>query len=59
MLRAKKICAYVADRIEPKVEENNAANVMSPDEYLELCCQNQVCPSLRSVYAFSSRDMCC
>ena len=43
MLRAKKICAYVADRIEPKAEED-AAQIMSPEDYLDLYCQNQVRP---------------
>ena len=45
MLRAKKILAYVAERIEPapdpkKVKEEE--EVMKPEEYLELWCQNQV-----------------
>lgn len=39
MLRAKKILAYVAERIEPKNEEE----VMKPEEYLELYCHDQVC----------------
>ena len=43
MLRAKKICAYVADRIEPKIEGNDSGTVLGPEEYLELYCQNQVC----------------
>ena len=47
MLRAKKICSYVVDRIEPKVEQDDPAGVMSPEEYLDLYCQNQVCPLSR------------
>jgi WD repeat-containing protein 48 len=41
MLRAKKILAYVAERIEP--EQEKAEEVMKPEEYLELWCQGQVC----------------
>jgi WD repeat-containing protein 48 len=47
MLRAKKILAYVAERIEPmpteKEKENmgDAAN-LKPEEYLELWCHNEV-----------------
>lgn len=44
MLRAKKILAYVAERIEPAPteEEKEAGKVLKPEEYLELWCQNQV-----------------
>ena len=42
MLRAKKICAYVAERIEPKVEGADP-NALKPEEYLHLYCQDQVC----------------
>ena len=38
MLRAKKILAYVAERIKPK----NDDEVMKPEEYLELYCHDQV-----------------
>ena len=40
MLRAKKICGYVAERIEtlPQIE----ADGLKPEEYLELICQGQV-----------------
>lgn len=54
MLRAKKICAYVADRIEPKVDAYDPAKAMSPEEYLDLYCQNQVRP-LRSNTAMAHR----
>ena len=44
MLRAKKIMAYVAERIEPQPgpEEEKDPNALQPEEYLELWCQNQV-----------------
>jgi WD repeat-containing protein 48 len=41
MLRAKKILAYVAERIESPSERPDAA-VLKPEEYLDLYCQNQV-----------------
>jgi len=52
MLRAKKIVAYVAERIEPaaspapsaKKELSAATAVLKPEEYLELWCQNQIVP---------------
>lgn len=45
MLRAKKILAYVAERIEPQPEQADP-EALKPEEYLELYCQNQVCWSL-------------
>ena len=42
MLRAKKILAYVAERIEPQPEEEDP-NALRAEEYLELYCPNQVC----------------
>ncbi|KAF2691219.1 WD repeat protein-like protein [Lentithecium fluviatile CBS 122367] len=43
MLRARKILAYVAERIEPQPtkEEVEAGEVLKHEEYLELYCQNQ------------------
>ena len=41
MLRAKKVLAYVAERIEPQ-PEHPVPNSLRPEEYLELYCQNQV-----------------
>jgi WD repeat-containing protein 48 len=41
MLRAKKIMAYVAERIEPAAKEKEEG-ALKPEEYLELWCQNQV-----------------
>lgn len=41
MLRAKKILAYVADRIEPRPEHPDP-NALKPEEYLELYCHDQV-----------------
>lgn len=47
MLRAKKILAYVAERIEPGLSEEekekaSEEDLLKPEEYLELWCQNQV-----------------
>lgn len=41
MLRAKKILAYVAERIEPPPEEEDP-NALKAEEYLELYCHNQL-----------------
>lgn len=41
MLRAKKILAYVAERIEPAPEKPDP-NALKPEEYLELYCHGQV-----------------
>ncbi|KAL9029745.1 MAG: hypothetical protein Q9196_002051 [Gyalolechia fulgens] len=41
MLRAKKICAYVAERIEPQPPHPDP-NALKPEEYLELYCQDKV-----------------
>lgn len=48
MLRAKKILAYVAERIEPQSEEPDP-EALKPEEYLELYCQNQVSQPLLAV----------
>ncbi|PPJ57550.1 hypothetical protein CBER1_06254 [Cercospora berteroae] len=42
MLRAKKVLAYVAERIEPASEREKSP--LRPDEYLELWCQGQILP---------------
>lgn len=48
MLRAKKILAYVAERIDPQYSADDLdANSMKPEEYLELYCQNTVCDDLQ------------
>ncbi|KAK3677881.1 hypothetical protein LTR78_001976 [Recurvomyces mirabilis] len=46
MLRAKKILAYVAERIEPGPPADQEADpdALKPEEYLELWCQNQIVP---------------
>lgn len=54
MLRAKKILAYVAERIEPQASEDEKDGALKPEEYLELWCQNQVCLHYRS----KSTDLC-
>ena len=45
MLRAKKILAYVAERIETLPEQPDPY-ALKPEDYLELYCQNQVSPSI-------------
>lgn len=42
MLRAKKILAYVAERIDPPNPDEPEENAMPPEDYLELYCQKQV-----------------
>lgn len=46
MLRARKILAYVAERIEPAPVDGSEPDesAMKPEEYLELWCQNQIIP---------------
>ncbi|EEH10098.1 WD domain-containing protein [Histoplasma capsulatum G186AR] len=44
MLRAKKILAYVAERIDPQNPDEPDANPLKPEEYLELYCQNTLVP---------------
>jgi len=44
MLRAKKILAYVAERIEPGLDEEEKEGSLEPEEYLELYCHNQIVP---------------
>ncbi|KAK5117225.1 hypothetical protein LTR62_005842 [Meristemomyces frigidus] len=46
MLRAKKILAYVAERIEagPPPEAGLDPEALKPEEYLELWCQHQIVP---------------
>ena len=39
MLRAKKVLAYVAERIEPEPPD---LNIVKPEDYLELYCQDQL-----------------
>lgn len=43
MLRAKKILAYVAERIDPPNPDEPEEDAMKPEEYLELYCQKMVC----------------
>jgi Domain of unknown function (DUF3337). len=42
MLRAKKVLAYVAERIDPANPDEPAESAMPPEEYLELYCQKMV-----------------
>lgn len=41
MLRAKKVLAYVAERIETPSEQSDA-DAIKPEDYLELLCQDQL-----------------
>jgi WD repeat-containing protein 48 len=51
MLRAKKILAYVAERIEPVLDdEKDKEGVLKPEEYLELWCHNQVSDTFYMYY---------
>ncbi|CAL8578483.1 hypothetical protein XPA_004263 [Xanthoria parietina] len=43
MLRAKKICAYVTERIEPQPERHDP-HALKPEDYLELYCQDKLVP---------------
>ena len=49
MLRAKKILAYVADRIEA-APDYHSENALKPEEYLEIYCHDQVHGYILSVY---------
>ena len=53
MLRAKKVLAYVTERIETPPSHPDP-NALKPEEYLELYCQNQVGlhPTLCSPWVF-------
>ena len=41
MLRAKKVLAYVAERIETPSEQSDVDSI-KPEDYLELLCQDQL-----------------
>ncbi|KAF9889419.1 hypothetical protein FE257_007320 [Aspergillus nanangensis] len=44
MLRAKKILAYVAERIDPADPDAPEENPMKPEDYMELYCQKMLIP---------------
>ncbi|KKK24549.1 hypothetical protein ARAM_006393 [Aspergillus rambellii] len=44
MLRAKKILAYVSERIEDQTPDESDENAMNPEDYLELYCQKTLIP---------------
>lgn len=44
MLRAKKILAYVAERIDPPHPDEPEEDALKPEEYLELYCHNMLIP---------------
>ncbi|GAP92207.1 putative WD domain-containing protein [Rosellinia necatrix] len=48
MLRVKKILAYVAEKIEPAVEESDSDS-LKPEEYLELYCNDRLLPNTMSL----------
>ncbi|KAH8677760.1 WD domain-containing protein [Xylariales sp. PMI_506] len=43
MLRVKKILAYIAERIDPSLDDADE-NALKPEEYLELYCNDQLLP---------------
>ncbi|TKA83643.1 hypothetical protein B0A55_00424 [Friedmanniomyces simplex] len=56
MLRAKKILAYVAERIEPGplADKEVDSGALRPEEYLELWCQNQIVPTTMTLATIRS-----
>ena len=42
MLRAKKIIAYVTDRIDPHGQDED--DPLKPEEYIDLYCHDQIVP---------------
>ncbi|KAI5457303.1 hypothetical protein BGZ63DRAFT_428021 [Mariannaea sp. PMI_226] len=50
MLRVKKIIAYVAERIEPPLDEPDP-DALKPEEYLELYCNEQLLSPMTSLAA--------
>ncbi|KAK7403457.1 hypothetical protein QQX98_010778 [Neonectria punicea] len=50
MLRVKKILAYVAERIEPPLDEPDP-DALKPEEYLELYCNDQLLSPMTSLAA--------
>lgn len=54
MLRAKKVLAYVAERIDPPNPDEPEVNAMPPEEYLELYCRQQV--SCNYAWSWTSAD---
>lgn len=50
MLRVKKILAYVAERVEPPLEESEE-DELKPEEYLELYCNDQLLSPMTSLAA--------
>ncbi|KAE8350612.1 hypothetical protein BDV28DRAFT_138774 [Aspergillus coremiiformis] len=63
MLRAKKILAYVTERIDPPNPDEPEENAMKPEEYLELYCHqipippNMTLATIRTHIWRSSGDM--
>lgn len=55
MLRVKKILSYVAERIDPSLEEAGEKG-LKPEDYLELYCNEQVSTTLRNMH--SCADKC-
>lgn len=66
MLRAKKICAYITERIEPQPEHPDP-HALKPEDYLELYCQDRVsrilfvagCPDLTEFTACAAKHHTC
>lgn len=60
MLRVKKILAYVAERIDPTLEEpahnpEQNPDALKPEEYLELYCNDQVSSGTHTETIFHSK----
>lgn len=48
MLRVKKILAYIAERIDPSLDDSDE-DALKPEEYLELYCNEQLLPITMSL----------
>jgi WD repeat-containing protein 48 len=57
MLRAKKILAYVAERIDPSYSEDPQEGALKPEEYLELYCQKMVCTCSHQTTSYPSANL--
>ena len=58
MLRAKKILAYVAERIDPPNPNEPDSSRLNPEEYLELYCQNTVSSAPFPIFLHVRRHLC-
>ncbi|KAK7511453.1 WD repeat protein-like protein [Phyllosticta citriasiana] len=56
MLRARKIMAYVAERIEPAPEQPDP-DALRPEEYLELYCNGQLIPPTMTLATIRAHEI--